>query len=96
MVGLNIPYGKATFTNIGGSFTCTLSAPGATFFETAVVFITNSSASDRTITFPAGVWGTPGSGTPPVYTCTNKMLTRIMVEHYGNLMTNAYKLDFAP
>ena len=89
-------WGAAVFTNIAANFTVSIPAPNSAFFETAVMWLTNSSKSDFTVTFPNGVWGTPGSGAPPVYYCTNKMLTRIMVEHYGQLATNAYKLDFAP
>jgi len=87
---------KAYFTNMSGNWTISIGAPALGSFQTIVLFLTNSSSTDYKITFPNGVWGTPGSGTPPVYYATNKMVTRINIEHYGQLMTNAYKLDFAP
>jgi hypothetical protein len=96
MTNASCIWGAEVFTNIGANFTLNIPPPDPYSFETAVVWVTNGFGVDYKITLPAGVWGTPGSGTPPVYYCTNKMLTRILVEHHAYFGTNAYKLDFAP
>lgn len=94
---LSMTFSKAYFTNLSASITISsLLAQDLTAFETGVLFATNSSGSDWSVTMPSGVWGTPGSGTPPVLWCTNKQLTVIYFEHYGALMTNTWKKDLAP
>ncbi len=96
VAALNVPWQQALFTNIGANFTVTLSAPGAAFYESSIMYVTNSGGTDFKVTMPNGVWGPPGSGSPPAFFCTNKMLTTILVQHYGQLMTNAIKQDYAP
>jgi hypothetical protein len=96
ITALAIGWGKAYETNIAANFTITLAAPAATGYESTIIMVTNSSATDFKVTMPAGVWGTPGSGTPPAYYCTNKMLTKIVLEHYGQQFTNSSKVDYAP
>lgn len=93
---LTLSWGRAYETNIAANWTAVLAAPAATFYESIILMVTNSSASDFKVTMPSGVWGTPGSGTPPAYYCTNKMLTKIVIEHYGQQMTNSSKVDYAP
>lgn len=89
-------WGKAFITNLTANVSFVLEPIDPTMFETIVLVCYNTSGADRSVTLPANTWGTPSSGTPPVYWCTNNALTRIMVEHYGASMTNSYKLDFAP
>lgn len=96
ITALNVPWQQALFTNIGANFTITLSAPANAFYESSILYVTNSGSTDFKVTMPNGVWGPPGSGTPPAFYCTNKMLTTILIQHYGQLMTNAIKQDYAP
>ena len=89
--------GNAYMTNLQANIT--LAAFGAvdtTLYETIVLQATNSTSTDRTITMPNGVVGTPGLGVPPVFFCTNKVTTIIFISHYGRAATNAYKIDIAP
>lgn len=96
LAAATIQWGQAIFTNIAANFTASIAAPANAFYETAILWVTNSSSTDFNVTMPNGVWGPPGSGTPPVFYCTNKMLTTILLQHYGQMMTNAIKQDYAP
>lgn len=89
-------WGLAYRTNIASNVTVALSSPAAAFYETTVVWVTNSSGSDFKMTFPAGTIGPVGSGTPSALYCTNKTLTRILLEHYGSSDIVVSKTDFGP
>lgn len=96
ITALAIGWGKAYETNIGANFTITLAAPGAAYFETSVIMVTNSTSTDFKVTMPAGVWGPYGSGTPAVAWCSNSLLTEIDLKHYGQQMTNMTVTHYAP
>lgn len=90
-------FGQAYRTNIAANFTVTaltISNPG--FYESGVLWVTNSSGSDFKITWPSGVIGPVGSGTPSALYCTNKTLTRFVYEHYGPSDVTVGKTDFGP
>jgi len=88
--------GKSYVTNIQASITlAAFASVDPTLYETLVLRVTNSTASDLTVTMPSGVLGTPGTGLPSVFYCTNKVTTYIYVSHYGRDITNAWKQDFA-
>ena len=94
---LVLTFGKSYFTNISANITLgAFAGLDVNAYESCVLMVTNSSGTDYKVTFPAGVWGVPGSGTPPAYYCTNQMLTAIVTTHYGGRMTNAIKIDYAP
>lgn len=65
-------------------------------YESFIIYVNVSGGTDRTVTMPNGVVGPPGYGTPAVFYCTNGVLTKIIVDHYGRQNTNAYKIDIAP
>ena len=84
-------FGKAYTTNVSSAditFTA-INAQDLAALETVCLFATNSSGSDHKITLPNGI-GSPGLGTPPVITVTNKQSCWIYVQHYGNQATNCW------
>lgn len=87
-------WGQATGTNIAANVTIALATPGASFYESAVYWVTNALGSDKTITSPSGVIGPVGSGAPSVLTATNKTITRILYEHFGPSQITVSKTDF--
>lgn len=93
---LVLSWGKAYYTNLQADVTIALGTPDPYSYESVVLFATNSTSTDHKITSPAGVWGTPGSGTPAVLYATNKMFTKFVWEHYAQINTNVSKQDFAP
>lgn len=94
---LTLTFGKAYTTNLSADITISaINAQDLAAYETCVLSLTNSSGSDFKVTLPNGIRGTPGSGTPPVFYCTNKFSCDVLISHYGNQNTNAWKIDWAP
>ena len=85
--------GSAYFTNIQANTTLAAFVNvNPTHYETIVGFITNGTATDWTLTGPGGCAGLYGVF-PAAVVCTNKQMTRILIEHYGVQWTNMTKLD---
>lgn len=85
--------GNAYTTNLQADITlASFASVSAVGYETLVLFATNSTSTDHTITMAGGVFG-PNGVNPAVFYCTNQHMTRILVEHYGQNYTNASKLD---
>lgn len=97
ITALALTFGKAYTTNLSANITITaVNSQDVAAYETCIISVTNSSGTDWKVTLPNGVTGTPGSGTPPAFYCTNKLSCDIFVSHYGNQKTNAWKIDWAP
>jgi hypothetical protein len=97
LTAITATFGKAYTTNLSADIVfTTINAQDVAAYETCIITLTNSSGSDWKITLPNGIRGTPGSGTPPVFYCTNKLSCDVMIAHYGNQRTNAWKIDWAP
>lgn len=85
--------GNTYFTNIQANTTlAAFLAVDPAKYETIVLFATNSTSTDWTLTGPGGCAGLYGVF-PAAIVCTNKHMTRILVEHLGISYTNMIKVD---
>lgn len=89
-----LTFGNAYFTNLQASVTLPAFTLGAAFYESLVICSTNSTGSDTTYTFPAGVAVALANGGSNKLTVTNKSRAMIFVDHYGTLMTNAWAVYY--
>lgn len=95
--GLVLSFKKSYFTNLTSDITLgSFANVSASGFESLVLMVTVPAGSDHKVTMPANVIGPPNSGVPPVFWCTNGQLTQIVVNHYAQQLTNAFKIDTAP
>jgi len=89
-----LTFGQAYFTNLQASVVLPAFTLANAFYETLVIVVTNSAAATTTLTMPSGVKVALANGGSNLIYCTNGTRTTVVVEHYGNWITNAWKNDF--